>query len=1138
MNSYRPIKEERIMSEQKFKAYRYYEGICSSKDFIKELSKALSIGVRSNEVKDSEGNVLLEPFILKSKNWDIVYPAPDSTLSIDTMNMTDEDYRAKINNQVNQISDTVILKTTTTPIDLSNTTDDIAIDNDRYKESLTMYLEIYKPTYVANPEIYPLDCERHGVIPKVITKGMYEDSFKIKKRVEEIVTLATNDCCTINETTTVNNGIKEYNSYSECSLVVSKIINAYGGDAGAAGFYMPQIAGMGTADLELNKSEILGIKSKDNDLYNIIRDILNIDDNTYRLLTVLKFNVNCVNPNEYYLSIESETVKSIYTVAKDGSYQVQKAEKDDVIITNIIPEYFIDGVYIPVDRNLWEYDATVLNNRGIVFKESITGDVAKNGNIVIRYDIAVPEDENVSERGFILNNHYCLMRLFDELNDEGNGPSETSYDENGAVIVQRAHVSDWTKLSWYKDFEEIYRDDIDSDVSTTNITDGTLLVPLETAGLNGETKIRYWLNTNNDRFDLIVMGNPSLDYSRERHIISACYCGRIDSFDESVADVAGNFALFTSSSTEPCKTTMTTEKEYLAITYDDAIYDTSDPNYVDFLEKAYKTPCIDGYTEYYIQLPEGRYFNQEEWPKYMVIDESGEAVSHLQTVYRISYITNNEAKITIHSSFDSTHQLVVGYPYYTEKIVLTSGVQRDLFGNVESVKKTDTYGLNTSDGTTSVMMYHTQSKAYYQKHQFMFTTTEEYMSKIMYGKSQYTGEYYADRIKITHGNDGPRGMLNDILVIDSSSLYPFDELVINKDFEKDPNAYEETYVYFPISAPFSPLSDSPNARYGLAIKQKEVEPDWKDEHVKVDMAIQELGLIVNEAWWGITSDIFPIGVTSNGCSVLWETVPNSMWYETEQNSTDYTPIDLCLTLTGYHGDQDVTLVAETIDSESVTQSTDPKYKGSKLISKVNFDATSFTIDTEADAIYYGVSDTIPVVKKDDTIKVTIEPENNTGTYTHDDYVYPIKDFLYSGIVEDIEATAEEITLKDAMPGKYLVVYGVKENTERAIIKNYGVVQLTHDMIKYPCQVSTLIASGSGVLDSESIRVIDYDSDMDIQFTPDIGWYVGKVIVEDSDGVKTEFSASDLTKVNSAYTLKLEGIKRDTTVTINLTTTKQ
>ena len=92
------------------------------------------------------------------------------------------------------------------------------------------------------------------------------------------------------------------------------------------------------------------------------------------------------------------------------------------------------------------------------------------------------------------------------------------------------------------------------------------------------------------------------------------------------------------------------------------------------------------------------------------------------------------------------------------------------------------------------------------------------------------------------------------------------------------------------------------------------------------------------------------------------------------------------------------------------------------------------------------------------------------------------------------------------------------------------------MIKYPCQVSTFIASGSGVLDSESIKVINYNSNVDVQFTPDTGWYVDKIIVEDSDGVVSEYKSSDLTKSGSTYTLSLEEIKRDTTVTINLTTT--
>ena len=92
------------MSEQKYKSYRYYEGLCSTKDIVRELAKVLSIGVRSNEVKDAAGNILLEPFILQSKNWDIVYPKPDSTVNVDWDNMTADEYKEKILNQVKRLS--------------------------------------------------------------------------------------------------------------------------------------------------------------------------------------------------------------------------------------------------------------------------------------------------------------------------------------------------------------------------------------------------------------------------------------------------------------------------------------------------------------------------------------------------------------------------------------------------------------------------------------------------------------------------------------------------------------------------------------------------------------------------------------------------------------------------------------------------------------------------------------------------------------------------------------------------------------------------------------------------------------------------------------------------------------------------
>ena len=375
------------MSEQKYKSYRYYEGLCSTKDIVKELAKVLSIGVRSNEVKDVEGNTLLPPFILQSKNWDIVYPKPDSTINIDWDNMTADEYKAKILNQVNQISDTVILKTETTPVEVNTAADDLVEDNDTLKKSLTMYLEIYKPTYVANPEEYPLDCEREGVIPKVITKDMYKNALSVTKRIEEVITLPENDCCTITPLDETNKNTIIYTTSSEFKLIISKIISIYGENAEKEGFYAPTIAGASTAELEFDKTKILEIKAKDNDLYNAIRSALNVDDNQFQSFTTLKFQAVYENDDRYILSVEAITTKNVYTVS--GTYVIKEASEQDNIITTVIPEYYIDGVYIPLDSSLWQYDPAVLNNRGIQFLTPITGDIAKNGNIVLRYDVEI-----------------------------------------------------------------------------------------------------------------------------------------------------------------------------------------------------------------------------------------------------------------------------------------------------------------------------------------------------------------------------------------------------------------------------------------------------------------------------------------------------------------------------------------------------------------------------------------------------------------------------------------------------------------------------------------------------------------------------------------------------------------------------
>lgn len=99
----------------------------------------------------------------------------------------------------------------------------------------------------------------------------------------------------------------------------------------------------------------------------------------------------------------------------------------------------------------------------------------------------------------------------------------------------------------------------------------------------------------------------------------------------------------------------------------------------------------------------------------------------------------------------------------------------------------------------------------------MFSTTEPFMKKHMYGRSAYTGEYFADRIKITHPVEGARGTLSGLITIDADSLFAFDELIVNKDYNKDIDKAEETFIYLPITAPYCPFANSPNERNGIGL---------------------------------------------------------------------------------------------------------------------------------------------------------------------------------------------------------------------------------------------------------------------------------------------------------------------------------
>jgi hypothetical protein len=426
----------------------------------------------------------------------------------------------------------------------------------------------------------------------------------------------------------------------------------------------------------------------------------------------------------------------------------------------------------------------------------------------------------------VRNNHSIYIRAFDSIDVKQNQVTKKIIDAfpkdevkdgyTGNILETQSHLSEWSKLSWYQDFEEVEIDQHDDDIGGENISNGVEFIPAITPGINGDTRIRFWVNSNNDRVSLIVMGNPSLEFSTNKHLVSFCYLGRIKSFENSINDTAGNFAITCSSSTLPCKTVQKINK--IRVTNGTDAESTVKVGVGDGQKNRFFIPFKNSYKEGTLEI----FLNGDAQNK---------------TTYRVDCdllefdtrnIPNPGVEITAKAQF------------IIPEVDLRPGVTRDELGNVINVVQPNKYGQNTATCVTDIAMYHTRSKAYWQKHMIMFNTTEEYMTKEMYGKSAYTNEYYADKIKVTHGNDGPRGMLDASLIIDQSSLIPLDDLVVNRKFSKKSDEPEETYIYFPITAPYSLLSTGPNALSGIAILKEIKLPEPKDDAEALNRVAEDL----------------------------------------------------------------------------------------------------------------------------------------------------------------------------------------------------------------------------------------------------------------------------------------------------------
>jgi hypothetical protein len=144
-----------------------------------------------------------------------------------------------------------------------------------------------------------------------------------------------------------------------------------------------------------------------------------------------------------------------------------------------------------------------------------------------------------------------------------------------------------------------------------------------------------------------------------------------------------------------------------------------------------------------------------------------------------------------------------------------AGIIRDSkTGAIIQVNYPDNYGAGTATGVTDISMFRTRGGAYYQQHRVAYHTPEEFMTKVGFNPSSFTGKIYVSCISVVHPFDGYRGMLEDVVAVDATSLAPLDDLIVNKGEEN-----EEVYKFFAINAPYSFITSGPNALYGLAIKK-------------------------------------------------------------------------------------------------------------------------------------------------------------------------------------------------------------------------------------------------------------------------------------------------------------------------------
>ncbi len=148
------------------------------------------------------------------------------------------------------------------------------------------------------------------------------------------------------------------------------------------------------------------------------------------------------------------------------------------------------------------------------------------------------------------NYYYFECRMFDVMDEVTFKPKANIYDAKGNVATYNSHCSEWARFSWYRDYTEQLKDSLDTDGGTSNIEEGLIYDKIPNLGVFGTVGIEFYCSVDNDKIAMVLVGDPTVDF--DNYLISFGYIGKIESFEGSINDTAGNFALTVSSSVIPC----------------------------------------------------------------------------------------------------------------------------------------------------------------------------------------------------------------------------------------------------------------------------------------------------------------------------------------------------------------------------------------------------------------------------------------------------------------------------------------------------------------------------------------------------------------------------------------------------------